>query len=160
MARGGSSLSRAVRRTTKGRAATRGFSLIELMIALIVVSILMAIGLPSYKNYVIRASREQAQTLLLQLAGQEEKIFLNSSAYAVHSTAVTKAYDGTSAGGLGLTSGKTPDGKYTITIAPASAGSTTTFTITATPVTGLSNEKDGNITLDDTGQRKWGTKSW
>ena len=149
-------MSVAVAGNAKGRAAARGFSLIELMIALVVVSILLAIALPSYNNYVIRAAREQAQTLLLQLAGQEEKIFLNSSAYAVNSTAVTKAYDGTSAGGLGLANGKTPDGRYTITI----AGTTTTFTLTATPVTGLSNEKDGNITLDDTGQRKWGTKSW
>ena len=153
-------MSRAVTRRAKGRAAARGFSLIELMIALVIISVLLAIALPSYKNYVIRAAREQAQTLLLQLAGQEEKIFLNSSAYAVHSTAVTKAYDGTSTGGLGLSNGKTPDGRYTITIAPGSAGSSTTFTLTATPVTGLSNEKDGNITLDDTGQRKWGSKAW
>ena len=145
-----------VTRNATGRARTRGFSLIELMIALVVVSILAAIALPSYKNYVIRASREQAQTLLLQLAGQQEKIFLNSSAYAIHSTAVTKAYDGTSTGGLGLSSGTTPDGKYTITI----AGTAVTFTFTATPVVGQSNEKDGNITIDDTGQRKWGSKAW
>ena len=149
-------MSHAVRRTANGRARTRGFSLIELMIALIVISVLLAIGLPTYKNYVIRASREQAQTMLLQLAGLEEKIYLNSSAYAVHSTAVIKAYDGTSAGGLGFASGKTPDGRYTITI----AGTINTFILTATPVTGLSNEKDGDITLDDTGQRKWGTKAW
>ena len=149
-------MSRTVPPGANGRAATRGFSLIELMIALIVVSILVAIALPSYKNYVIRASRQQAQTLLLQLAGQEEKIFLNSSAYAVHSTAVTKAYDGTSAGGLGLSSGTTPDGKYTITI----AGTAVTFTFTATPIAGKSNEMDGNITIDDTGQRKWDGKAW
>ena len=148
-----------VTRNAGGRAAPRGFSVIELMIALIVVSILAAIALPSYKNYVIRASRQQAQTLLLQLAGQEEKIFLNSSAYAVHSTAVTKAYDGSSTGGLGLSSGTTPDGKYTITIT-TTPGSTTTFTLTATPVVGKSNEKDGIITLDDTGQRKWDGKAW
>lgn len=153
-------MSPAVRWNAKGRARTRGFSLIELMIALIVISVLLAIALPSYKNYVIRAAREQAQTMLLQLAGLEEKIFLNSSAYAVHSSAVTTAYDGTSAGGLGFASGKTPDGRYTITIAPASVGSTTTFVLTATPVAGLSNEKDGTISLDDTGQRKWGTKAW
>ena len=131
--------------------------MIELLIAMVVIVVLVAIALPSYKNYVIRTSRQQAQTLLLSLAGLQEKIFLNSSAYASHSTTITKAYDGTSAGGLGLTSGKTADGKYILSL---SAGTATTFELKATPVFPSTQQNDNFLTIDDAGNRKWGAASW
>src|SRR5665647_2167849 len=89
----------------------KGFTLIEMMIVVAIVGILAAVALPSYRNHIIRATRVQAQTELLELAGLQEKIFLNSNNYAF---SVTAAYNGTSAGGLGLTSGQTKDGRYTI----------------------------------------------
>jgi type IV pilus assembly protein PilE len=139
----------------------RGFTMIELLIAMVIVVILVSIAFPSYKNYIIRTSRQQAQSLLLTLVGYEEKIFLNSSAYVVGSTAVTTAYNGTSSGGLGLTSGRTADDKYDISV----TGTATSFLITATPVAGSTQAGDGTISVDDAGARKWvhptaGTKSW
>ena len=53
--------------------AGKGFTLIELMIAMAVVGILTAVAWPSYQNYVIRSSRQAAQTELLQLANLQEK---------------------------------------------------------------------------------------
>ena len=75
----------------------RGFSLIELLIAIAVIAILMVIAFPSYQRYLVRASREQAQTLLLQLAVLEEKIFLNSTSYVFDDTKVIAAYTGDAA---------------------------------------------------------------
>lgn len=136
----------------------RGFSLIELLIAMVVIAILIAIAFPSYQRYLVRASREQAQTLLLQLAVLEEKIFLNSTSYVFNDTKVIAGYTGDAAGGLGLTNRMTPDGRYTITLATTSTA--TTFKLTATPVAGTPQASDGNITIDDAGTRLWNGKAW
>ena len=61
----------------------KGFTLIELVVAVAIIGILTAIAFPSYRNYVIRSSRSAAQTELLQLANLQEKIYLNSNGYAV-----------------------------------------------------------------------------
>lgn len=41
---------------------TRGFTLIEMLIALAVVGLLSAIAIPSYQNYLLRAYRAEART--------------------------------------------------------------------------------------------------
>lgn len=135
---------------------TRGFTLIELMIAVAIIGILTAIAYPSYRNYVIRASRSAAQTELLQLASLQEKIYLNSNAYAV---SVTAAYNGRSDGGLGKTAGTTDDRKYNITIAPTVAP-TQTYTLTATPVASSTQNGDGLITIASDGSRAWNGAPW
>jgi type IV pilus assembly protein PilE len=135
---------------------TRGFSLIELMIALAIVGILAAVAYPSYRNYVIRSSRAAAQTELLQLAAQQDKIYLNSNAYAF---SVTAAYNGRSDGGLGKTTGRTDDGKYTITITPT-VGPTQVYTLTATGVAGTTQAADGLIVISSDGTRTWNGTPW
>lgn len=125
------------------------------MITVAIVAIIAAIAFPSYTRYLVRASRGAAQTELVQLANLQEKIYLNSNTYAA---SVTAAYNGRSDGGLGKTSGKTSDLKYTITVAPTTPGQS--FTLTATPVAGTSQAADGVITIDSTGARLWGTQPW
>ncbi len=142
---------------TAGR--TGGFTLIELMIVVVVIGTLAAIGYPAYTDYVKRASREAAKSELMQLANQQEKIYLNSSAYSASTTTITAAYNGTSAGGLGVTSGKTTDNKYNITISPTT-GPSQTYTITAAPVAGGMQAGDGDLTISSNGTRTWGSKTW
>lgn len=136
------------------RTRTKGFTLIELLIAAAIIGILLAIAVPNYQDYIRKASRSAAQSEMLELASMQEKIFLNSSAYAKD---VTTAYNGNSTGGLGRTSGTTQDAKYTLSVTP-SAG--TTYTLTATPVAGSSQASDGNISINEAGQRLWGTVAW
>lgn len=136
------------------RRLARGFTLIELMIAVAVVGILLSIALPAYQDQVRRSSREAAQAQLVELASLQERIFLNGNAYTAN---VTAAYNGTAAGGLGVTSGRTRDNKYTLTAAAAGA----TFTLTATPVAGSTQASDGTLTINAAGHRTWaGTKTW
>ena len=133
--------------------AARGFSLIELMMVLCVVAILSAISYPVYKQHVIRGNREAAKAELVQIAAQQEKIYLNSDAYT---SSITTAYTGTSAGGLGFTTGKTSNGKYTLSIVTAAQ----TYTVTATPVSGTVQASDGNLTVASDGTRTWGSTTW
>lgn len=151
----------------------RGFTLVELMVVVAIIGILAAVAMPSYNRYVVRAARIQAQTELLGLASLQEKIFLNSNAYAFGSAGVTAAYNGTAAGGLGRTTGQTNDGRYAISIVSLAnavtctdAGATATvtgaqqFVLLAVPVVGKSQDGDGNLCVSESGRRLWGTASW
>lgn len=131
----------------------RGVTLIELVIAVAIVAILIRIALPSYQQYTIRASRSAAQSELVELAGLQDRIYLTSGAY---SSNVSTAYTGLSTGGLGVTSGRSRDGRYAYSVTVSGAS----YTLTATPVTGSTQAGDGNLTINSQGQRTWGTSSW
>lgn len=85
--------------------AQAGFTLIELMIALVVVSILVAIALPTYRDKVLKAHRTEAKTELLDLAGREERFFNTNNVYSA-----TPADLGYTAFGL------TTSGYYTVAV--------------------------------------------
>lgn len=135
-------------------ARNKGFTLIELMMVVAVIGILAAVALPSYRQYIVRAARIEAQTELLELASLQEKIFLNSNGYAF---SVAGAYNGTSAGGLGRATGGTKDGKYTFALLdPAGAVMTAaaqTFVLQATPTAGGTQVGDGVMTISESGRR-------
>jgi type IV pilus assembly protein PilE len=137
------------------RCFKNGFTLIEVMITVAIVAILAAIALPSYRQYIITASRTQAQTELLQLVNVQEKIYLNSNSYAFN---VTAAYTGNSSGGLGLSSGKISDNRYTVTLTNTAASQT--FTLVATPVVASTQANDGVLSITETGVKLWGTQPW
>ena len=137
----------------KARGREGGFTLIEVMITVAVIGILAAIAVPSYSRYTIRSSRQAVQSELVVLASIQEKIYLNSNAYA---SSVTTAYNGSSTGGLGVPAGKSRDGKYTFSVTAASA----TYTLTATPVVGSSQSADGALTINAAENRTWGTVTW
>lgn len=133
--------------------AAVGFTLIELMIVVAIVAILAAIALPSYSQYIVRGSRQAAQTDLLELSTIQEKIFLNSNAYTAN---VTGGYTGLSTGGLGKTTGRTRDSRYTLSAAVTGV----TFTLTAAPVVGSGQAGDGDLVLTSAGERTWGSATW
>ncbi|BDI08060.1 type IV pilin protein [Sphaerotilus microaerophilus] len=132
---------------------SRGFTLIELLTAVVVAGVLITIALPSMREYVRRGSRQAAQAHLIELATTQDKIFLNSNAY---SASVTGAYSGASTGGLGVPGGLTRDGRYTLSV----TGDGASFTLAATPVVGSAQDGDGTLTIDSTGARTWGSRSW
>ncbi len=60
---------------------SKGFTLIELMIVIVVIGILAAIAFPSYQDYVRRAKRADAQSALLELAQFMERHYTANGTY-------------------------------------------------------------------------------
>lgn len=126
-----------------------GFSLVELMITVAIVGILAAVAMPSYNSYIIRGSRAAAQTELLELASIQEKIYLNSSAYASN---IANSYTGQSSGGLGKTGSVSKDGRYTLSFGSSAAQN---YVIWAVPTFDTPQVGDGCLTISENGQRFW-----
>ena len=131
------------------RAKQQAFTLIELMIVVAVVGILARIAYPMYVKQVVKGSSTAAQSQLMEPSNLQEKIYLNSSNYA---SSVDGLYTGKSDGGLGVTSSTTNDARYTLSLSPTASAS---YTLTAGPVAGTTQEGDGDLSIDSSGQRIW-----
>ena len=59
----------------------RGVTLLELLVVVMIVGILAAIAYPSYRNFVDRAKRNEAKALLLEIAQNQERFYLQNSRY-------------------------------------------------------------------------------
>jgi type IV pilus assembly protein PilE len=66
--------------------ASHGMSLIELVIAMVIVGILASIAIPSYQSYVLKSHRTEAKTALLDLASMEERYFSTQNVYSALTT--------------------------------------------------------------------------
>lgn len=64
----------------------RGFTLVELMITVAVVSVLIAIAVPSYRQYVIRGKRSAAQAVMMDIANREQHYLMANRRYADKAT--------------------------------------------------------------------------
>ena len=105
-----------------------GFTLIELMIAVVVIGILAAIAIPNYSAYVIKGRRVDAKTALLELAAREERYFATNNKYTITVTDLGYvAATNTSTFNAGASSTV----YYTVAISGTPA---TDFTGTATPI--------------------------
>ena len=68
-----------------------GFSLIELMAALVIVALLLALALPLYHGQVVRAKRVQGQASLLKLMQQQERYYTQNNRYLAFSAGAQDA---------------------------------------------------------------------
>jgi type IV pilus assembly protein PilE len=63
------------------RQLSKGMTLIELMVVVVIIGILAGIAYPSYRQTVIRANRTEAKTILMQVAQGLEKCYTRHNAY-------------------------------------------------------------------------------
>jgi type IV pilus assembly protein PilE len=111
-------------RSPRRSARAAGFSLIELLAVVTIIAILGMIGIPSYRQYTIRAHRTEAKTALLRLATNQERFYIQNHRYS-----------DTVDGSVGFTIPKSENGVYAIAVATVN-GWTQDYTATATPVAG------------------------
>ena len=125
----------------------KGFSLIELLVALAIMGILAAVAIPSYQSYVVKGNRAAAQSFMMDLANREKQYMLDARTYVDFNT-------------LGVSAPADVSKHYgingiTITVPVATPPS---FTITATP-TSSQQTSDGPLTLGSDGAKgpaaKW-----
>ncbi|MBV8666851.1 MAG: type IV pilin protein [Burkholderiaceae bacterium] len=135
------------------RADRRGFTMIELMIVLVVIGVLTAIALPSYKRSVMKSNRGAAKTALLDLAAREEKFFSLNNTY---SSAITDLYGAATTLTFPLNAPLSGTAQYTIaapTVTAATGTTPATFSITATPTGSQVGDTCGSYTINSVGQQ-------
>lgn len=125
-------------------AKARGFSLIELMIAVAIIGILLAIAVPSYQNQLRKGRRAEAQAFLMQVGQRQQQYLLDARTYALGGTALTE---------LNLVAPTSVTDHYAVTVTPAAPTVPPSFTVTATP-TSTVQIPDGTLTLTNTGAKE------
>lgn len=104
--------------------STRGFTLIELMIAVAIVGIIAAVAYPAYGKFVQQARRAEAKSELMRLVDLQERWFMENSAYTTD-IAGDLNYRTTSENGYyNLTASTTAGYTFTATATGVQAGDT------------------------------------
>ena len=122
----------------------KGFSLLELMIAVAIVGIIASIAYPAYQEYVREARRSDAKAVLIEMSQWMEREYTVNGRYTNASNAapslpvVKSPKDGT-------------DVVYNLGVVATS----NTFTLTATPAAGGPQAGDdcGNLSITQTGAK-------
>lgn len=128
----------------------RGFTLIEVMIAVAILAILASVALPSYQSYIRKTRRADAMNKILEVASRQEQFMLNRMTYTTDMTQL----------GFPADPVISDDGFYTVDAAACGTGAGQTiarcFVVTATPRTGRPQAADTQCTsfsLTSTGVR-------
>ena len=102
---------------------SEGFTLLELLVAVMLAAILTAIAIPTYNQQVMHGHRADAKTSLGDLANRMERYYRDNNTYA---TATIGAMASTDV----LSSSASGQGYYTLSISSATAS---TYSVTAAP---------------------------
>lgn len=122
----------------KIRRQQAGFTLMELLVAMIVMGVLMAIAIPNYSEYVRRTHRANARAAVQQAAQWMERVATAQGRYPTVLDASMTRVEGD---------------RYDVVLDNAST--TTSFKLVARRVAGAGNAQDacGDLTLTHTGEK-------
>ena len=124
------------------RSAVRGFTLVELLVAMAALAVLAAIALPAYFEQMARARRADVQAALLEDAG-----------YMQHYYASHDAFSGTPPPQLPFAQAPRQGGVAYVIAVVVPPGDPSTFLLTAVRAGAMARDPCGDFTLDHLGQR-------
>jgi type IV pilus assembly protein PilE len=119
----------------------KGFTLIEVMIAVVILSIVAAIAVPNFMGFMTDTRRVDAITSLTEIAGEQQRFMSEQNRYATSMTEMGYAADPMIS----------EEGLYMITV---NNPTPTSYVLTATPVAGGAQANDaecGAFTLNSSG---------
>jgi type IV pilus assembly protein PilE len=129
--------------------ASFGFTLIELMVTVAIVTILATIAVTSYTSQIQKSRRTEAKSALLDLAGREERLFSTTNVYSDRQNFLGYATAGTAT----ITNMPFGNGYYQLTVVVAGAPPTT-YLLSAAPVGSQARDTTcGTFSLDQLGQQ-------
>jgi type IV pilus assembly protein PilE len=114
----------------------QGFSLLELMIVLLLITLLLAMAVPSYQKYMLRVHRSTAIEALLAVASCQQGIYAETLHYDTRRCLPELQTD-----------------FYSLRMEPPDTASTTVFTAIASPLAGQQLDQCEELMLDQTGWR-------
>ena len=134
----------------------RGFTLIELMIAVAIIGILVSIAYPSYQAHIRKGNRAAAQAFMVEVASQQDRYLLDARRYAVGANALTD---------INLAVPANVGVNYDIVVETSTGGTTPsippTFRVRATPKSGSTQATDGELILGHDGAKsRAGAAGW
>jgi type IV pilus assembly protein PilE len=122
--------------------SSMGFTLVELMVAILVMAIMASIAVPTYSNQIRKSRRTEARNAVLDAASREERFFATHNYYSVD------------APDLGYAAYPAAVGNYYQLTATCTNKATpcTDFTITANPLGAQLKDTDcATLSVDQTG---------
>jgi type IV pilus assembly protein PilE len=124
----------------------RGFTLIELMVAVAIVAIIAMIAIPSYTAQIVKGRRSSAEAFLLDIAQREQQYLLDVRGYAYSVATLYSVATPNTATPVDVST------YYTIDF-PAPAAGPPNFIARATPIAGTAQAGDVVLTIDNTGAK-------
>ena len=130
----------------------KGFSLIELMIAITIIGIITAIAYPSYQGFMVDTNRGAVQADLVSLAAAMERH--KAASFSYKAAAVSAADTGKPDIYHKHSPSAEPyaDRKYDLYISESSGSA---YLLEAKPVTGTPQAGNGNLAFYSDGRRAW-----